>query len=209
MSGGNDRAAKQARQAEERRLAQIAGTQGAINRVFDSPGRQAEIDDVVGALREQGVGEVDEQKANTERALKFALARGGLIGGSTQNDQRKDVSKAYLKALLDIDRQAAGVGADLQARDQDARSRLLTLATTGLDATTAAQQSAAALQTNLQAERSTDFAKGAGDAFLPFKEFADQRRDEAQRRQAQSDAGRRINIFGPSAATAYAYGGRG
>lgn len=205
MSGGNDNAAKQARKAEEQRQASIAQTQAAINRVFDSPNRQAEIDDVVGALREQGITQLDEQKANTDRALRFALARSGLIGGSTQLDQQRDLAKAYGQGVLDIERQAQGAGADLQARDQEARARLISLATSGLDATTAAQQSAAALRTNLEAGKSTAMAQGIGDAFSQFQKFAEASRDAQQRRQALYDANR--NLYGPSSATSFAYGG--
>lgn len=206
MSGGSDKSAKQARKAEEKRLASISTTQAAINRVFNGAGREAEIADVVGALREQGTTELNEQKADTDRGLKFALARGGLIGGSTQLDQQRDLSKAYGKGLLDIERQAQGAGASLRAADQDARARLISLATSGLDATTAAQQSAQALRSNLETSRSTAVAQGVGDVFSSFKTFADQAREAQQRRQAIYDAGRQI--YGPSAATTFAYGGQ-
>lgn len=205
MSGGSNNASKQAQKVEQQRQQSIGLTQAAINRVFDSPGREAEIQDYVGALREKGLMDLDEQKADTDRALKFALARGGLIGGSTQNDQQSDLSRAYQKGVLDIENSAQGAGADLRTADQDARARLISLATQGLDTTTAATQAAAAMRSNLESGRSTAMAKGIGDTFLSFKGFADRARDAQQRRTALYDANR--NLYGPSSATAFRYGG--
>lgn len=207
MSGPSNKSSKAAQKAEQDRVRAISSTQSRINSIFDNPGREGEISDYVGALREKGTLDLNEQKAENDRLLKFALARGGQIGSSTQVDQQRDLSEAYGRGLLDIERGAQSAGADLRMADEDARARLISMATQGLDMTTAAQRSAAAMRTNLESGRATAQVKAAGDVFNQFKQFSDQARESKQRQQALYDAGR--NLYGPSAATAYNYGGRG
>lgn len=206
MGGKPDtKAADEANRAEQERQASIRATQGRINQVFNDPSRAADIADTVGAVQQFYQRDLDEDKALNDRALKFALARGGLIGGSTQNDQQATLGKEYGKGLLAVQQKALGVGSQLESADQDARARLISLATSGLDATTAAQQSAAALRSNLESTKSSALTQGIGDFFGQTKSFADQARDAAQRRRANQDAG--WSLYGPSAATGSGYGG--
>jgi len=187
--GGSNSAANEATRQEQARQAAIKNTQGRVNQVFDSPERATDIADYVGALREYYGEDLNRQKATNDRELKFSLARGGLIGGSTQNDQQAEQGRVYSRGLLDIDRKALGAGAELEAADQDARARLISLATSGLDATTAASQASAAMRTNLQAGQSASRAQGIGDIFASLKPVIDNSRDAAQRRRANADAG--------------------
>ncbi|WP_205903568.1 hypothetical protein, partial [Pseudomonas viridiflava] len=89
----------------------------------------------------------------------------------------------------------------LEAADQEARARLIQLATSGLDATTAASQAAAGLRSNFESARSQAFGEQLGDQFATVGGFVKQRRDEAARRQANRDAN--FNLYGGGAA----YGG--
>jgi hypothetical protein len=205
MSGGNDNAAKEAQRAQERKDAAIKNTQARVNAVFDSPERAADLADFVSALREQRLGQLSEAKQTADRDLRFSLARGGQIGGSVQRDRNTELGEAYTRGLIDTERAVQGERANIEAADQDARARLIQLATSGLDATTAATQASQALRSNLQAGQSTAQAKGVGDVFASFADFAKQSREAQQRRQALYDANR--NIYGPSAATAFNYGG--
>lgn len=207
MGSSNNRAADEANRQEQERRAAIAATQGRINQVFDNPQRAADIADFVDATRSYYGDDLNRQKADSDRELRFALARGGLVGGSTQRDQQQRLGEDYSRGLLRVDQMALGAGAELEAADQDARGRLIQLATSGLDATTAAQQSAAAMRSNLQAFRPEMRANQLGDAFGSVKGFADQARDSAERRRANRDAG--FNLYGPSAATGHYYGGFG
>jgi hypothetical protein len=193
MSGGSNKSAEAANRMEQERQARIAQTQSAVNRVFDSPGRQAEIDDVVNASRQF-------------HTQDLTLARSGVTGGSTQVDQQKVLGEDYQRGVLEVDRRARATGAGLQAADQDARARLIQLATSGLDATTASRQAAESMRVNLAAGRAAETAERLGDAFVGSRPYVQNSRDDAQRRQSIYDAGR--NLYGPSGATAYAYGGR-
>jgi hypothetical protein len=204
--GGNNRSANEANRMEQERQAAIKATQGRINQVFNDPSRQGDIDDYMGAIREYHTDDLGRQKGDADRELRFALARGGLTGGSTQRDQQKLFGDDFARGLLDVERRAQGAGAELQAADQDARARLISLATSGLDATTAAQSAASAMRTNLEAGKSAAMAEGMGNVFGNVATYADRAREAAQRRRGLADSG--YSPYQPSAATGFYYGGR-
>jgi hypothetical protein len=207
MSGGGNSAAREANAAEDRRQAQIKSTQQRINQVFNDPQRAADIADLVNATREYYTGDLNRQKADADRGLKFALAKSGLTGGSTQVDQQRLLGENYSRGVLSAEQKALGQGASLEAADQDARARLISLATSGLDATTAAQQAAASMRSNLQANQSTAQADALGDVFGTFNQFAQQARDAQKFRQGYQDTvpgGKRVALYG----TTTGYGGK-
>lgn len=203
MSSPSNRASQQAQAAEQQRLAAITATQGRINEAFNDPRRQAEIDQFVSGIRELKLGDLNEQKANADRELKFALARGGQVGGSTHRDQQTELGKGYQKGVLDVDQQALGAGADLRAADDAARGRLISLATTSLDATTGAQQAASAMRSSIEAGRSAATAQGVGNFFGSVSDFAKESRAAAERRRGLRDSG--FGTYQPIAG----YGGNG
>lgn len=197
MSGGGDnRAADQARRDEEARAAAIRNTQGRINQVFDSPQRAADIADAVGAYREYGLQDLDRQKQVADRQSKFALASRGLIGGSTHVDQQAEFGRKYSRGVLDIERAARGVGANIEAADQDNRARLISLATTGLDATTGAQQAAASMRTALEAGKSGSQMQGLADVFGQFAKYYEDSRIAKRNREADQRAFGLYNLGG-------------
>lgn len=189
-------AADEAAAAEKARQAAIAATQGRVNAVFDSPARDAEIERAVAGRRDLDTRELNREKGNTDRQLKFALARNGQIGGSTQIDKGTEFAEAYARGLLNVERGAQGFGAGIRGADQDARARLISLATAGLDATTGAQQAAEAMRVNLEAGKADRSASGVADAFAGFGDFLKRSREMADRRKADSVSG--INYYRPS-----------
>lgn len=203
--GGSSRAADEANRQEQQRQAAIRGTQARVNQVFDSPQRGADISDFVGAMRDYYQQDLDRQKVDTDRQLRFAMARGGLLGGSVNVDTQKQFGEQYGRGLLDVERRAQGAGAELEAADQDARARLISLATSGLDATTAASQAAAAMRTNLAAGKSQAQAQGLGDAFGQFSQFIKQSREAAEKRRGIDDAYGLGGLY--NTASQYRYGG--
>lgn len=190
-------AADEANAAEQARLAQITATQGAVNNVFDSPSRAADIADFVNATRDFYGRDLDEQKAYNDRQLRFALARSGQLGGSLQLDKQTQFGKDYSKALLAIDQKARGAGANLETQDQDARARLIALATSGLDATTGAQQAAAAMKSSLEGQKAESQVQGLGDMFSNFTKFYQDSRDAAERRRGWDATG--YSLYQPNA----------
>lgn len=195
FGGPDNKASKEAQAAENARQAAIAATQGRVNAVFDSPERQAEIERAIAAQREYETGALNEKKADTDRQLRFALARNGQTGGSTQVDQQKRFGQDYAKALLGVERSAQGFGANIRGADQDARARLISLATAGLDATTGARQAAESMRVNLQAGNAERNAGNVANAFSSFDDFLKSSRERADRQRADRIAG--FNYYQP------------
>jgi hypothetical protein len=199
MSSGGNSAAKAANQAEADRQSAIRRTQSQVNTVFNDPKRQADINDFVNATRSYYQQDLDRQKGNADRGLKFALARSGLTGGSTQVDQQQLMGEDYGRGLLQVEQKAQGAGASLSAADQDARARLISLATSGLDATTAAQQASAAMRSNLEAGKSEAQLGSLADSFGQTNSFLQNVKDQQKFRQGYLDGtpgGKRVALYG-------------
>ncbi len=200
MSGGNDDAQKAAERAERERQASIAATTGAVRDVFNSPARTAQYEDAYQATRALGMTDLDRQKAQADRDARFALARGGLTGGSRANDVGRQLGEDYVKGLLEVDRRALAGKADLMAADQTAQNNLISMAQAGLDMTTATQQAENALRSNLAAGESTRLAGGLGDIFGSVGQIKQASDEERIRRQAERSYGQ--SLYSPY----YSYG---
>ncbi|MBN5028202.1 hypothetical protein JY419_02025 [Stenotrophomonas maltophilia] len=194
-------AADVAARMEMERQERIREAQGRINQVFDNPRRAKDIADFVSATRSKLMEDLNRQNTDAARELKFSLARGGLTGGSVNVDQNRRLTDEYNRGLINVEGRAQGAGAQLEAADQDNRARLIQLATSGLDATTAASQAAAGLRSNFENAKSQAFGEQLGDQFATIGGFVKNRREEAARRQANRDAN--FNLYGGGAA----YGG--
>ncbi|MDV6189868.1 hypothetical protein RYH75_11445 [Stenotrophomonas geniculata] len=194
-------AADVAARMEMERQERIREAHGRINQVFDNPRRARDIADFVSATRSKLMEDLNRQDTDAARELKFSLARGGLSGGSVNVDQNRRLTDEYNRGLINVEGRAQGAGAQLEAADQDQRARLIQLATSGLDTTTAASQAAAGLRSNLESAKSQAFGEQLGDQFATIGGFVKNRREEAARRQANRDAN--FNLYGGGAA----YGG--
>lgn len=182
MGSGSNNAQQQAQQAEAQRQAQISATVGAINSAYGNPQRQQQIQDFVQAMRSYYGNDLDRQKAINDRELKFALARNGQTGGSTQIDQQRTAGEMFQRGVLDAEQRAQGAGAQLAGQDQQTKLNLIGMAQSGLDAGTAAQQAAEAMRTSLQSEQGTAKAQGLGDIFGTMATLYDRSRQAKQYR---------------------------
>lgn len=192
MSGGNDRAQKEAQRAEEQRQAAIRQTSAGVEAAFSSPQRQQQYQDFYSATRDLGMTDLNQQKTIADRSAKFALARGGLTGGSRARDVGTALGKDYVEGLLNVDRRAQGAMADLMSADQTSKNNLLSLAQSGLDLTTATQNAASALRANLQSGEATRLAGGLGDLFGTAAELKRASEDARIRRQAEIQYGNTV-----------------
>lgn len=192
--GNPNKASDAAQQAENERMAAIKATQAQVNQVFDSPERAADIDRAMGGMRDLEMAELNRRKAETDRQLKFALARNGQTGGSTQVDQNRTFADQYGRALLGVERNVQNFGAGIRSADQDARARLISLATQGLDATTGARQAAEAMRVNLASGQTDQNLGSIANAFSGFNDFLKSSREAAERRRADQVAG--MNYYG-------------
>lgn len=194
-------AADVAARMEMERQERIREAQGRINQVFDNPRRARDIADFVSATRSKLMEDLNRQNTDAARELKFSLARGGLSGGSVNVDQNRRLTDEYNRGLINVEGRAQGAGAQLEAADQDARARLIQLATSGLDATTAASQAAAGLRSNFENARSQAFGEQLGDQFAGITGFVKRRLEESGQRKAVRDSN--FSLYGGGAA----YGG--
>lgn len=92
--------------------------------------------------------DVDRQAAEAERANRFGLARSGLLGGSANIDSVADINRRTNEGLMKVGGIADQAAADLKTADERTRSTLLSMAQSGIDTGTAAQQALKGLEVN-------------------------------------------------------------
>lgn len=185
MSSPSTKAADEANRQEQQRQAAIQQSVGSINSVFDDPKRQGQIDDLFDATRTYLTDDLNKQKKNTDRSLKFAMARSGLTGGSANVDAVRRVGEDYTKGALEADRRAQAAAADLRTQDEQARLNLIAMAQSGLDATSGASQAVSAMRNNLATSQSTATAQGLGDTFAQFADLYRKSQDSAEERRTR------------------------
>jgi hypothetical protein len=184
MGGGSNRAQREAEAQERQRQEAIRSGTERVRSTFASPERQAQIGEFVNATRSLLTGELNKQQGQAVRGNKFALARSGQLGGSLQVDRSRQLGETYGRGLLEAERRAQSAGADLRGADEDAQARLIGLVQGGLDATTAAQQAAQSMRSNLAAGSATRSVNDLGNVFGSFGDYFQQSRDAAARRRA-------------------------
>jgi len=187
MGSGSNNAQKQAERQERERQAAIGQSVGQINAVFDNPNRKREIDDFLGATREYYLGNLNQQKAENDRALKFATARSGLTGGSESIDRVRRAAEDYTRGVTEVDRRAQGAANELRSQDEQARMNLIAMAQSGLDATTASQRASTALQNNLAGNLASARTAALGDAFGGMADIYKRSREQAAERRGYRD----------------------
>jgi hypothetical protein len=179
--------------AEVARQGRISGNVRDINSAF--AGRQSQYDELGAALRERLNTALGRQRADATRQSKFALAKSGLTGGSAAIDAGRNLSRENQEGVLQVERQARGGVADLQAKDEQARTQLISLAQSGNDIGNAAAQTAAGLRANLEGAKSADLVNGLGDVFGATAKTYRAQQDAAARRRGLSEASTYTKAF--------------
>ena len=183
-SGGN--ASNEALAYEQQRQAQIKATQRAIESAFTTPQREADIQDFLKATRGYYRQDADQQQGDAARQLRFALARTGQTGGRYDIDTNQRLAETYQRGLLEADRRAQSSASALRNADTEAKMRLFQMAASGLDTTTALQNSAQALRQNLEQTRADAREGGLGDLFARFGDIYASSQKAAEERKAQT-----------------------
>lgn len=186
-SGGNNRAQRAAERAEAERQQQISSGTAELNRIFGSPERERQIGDVLDATREKFMMDLDRQKVDTDRNLKFAMARGGLSGGSLAADKGREVGETYIRGRTEAERKAQGVASDIRLTDQASKQNLLAMIQSGLDMNTASMQATQSLQNNLASARSGASMGALDNMFGMFGDLWTQSRENDVRRRTARD----------------------
>jgi hypothetical protein len=202
-SGGNNDAQRQAEQNEAERQRQIAASTGQINAIFDSPERQAQYAKLGADTTKYFTDQLNEQKVNADRNLKFALARGGQIGGSVQIDQTKQLGNDYLKGIIEATRRGNSAAANLRSADESTRMNLIAAAQAGLDATTGASNAASSLRSNLEGAQADATANSLGDLFGDVSSIYKKSQDDKAYRQQYKNG---LSLYSPMYGAGYAGG---
>jgi hypothetical protein len=186
MGGNSGKAAQaEATKQEAERQARIANATKRIDSIFSAPGRERQYQDYGQATNALYLQDANRQKTNADRLLRFAMARGGLTGGSAALAGGRNVRDEYTRGVLEAARRSQAGVADLRSQDNAARLNLIQLANAGTDATSAAQNAAAAMRTNLAAAQTGAVAGGLGDIFGTTAELYKRQQEAAERRRAQ------------------------
>lgn len=109
--------------------------------------------------------EVDRQAAEAERLNRFGLARTGLLGGSVNVDSVSDLNRRTNEGLMRAGGIADQAAADLKTADERTRSNLISLAQSGIDTGTAAQQALKGLEVNAANAASARAGSTVGSLF--------------------------------------------
>ena len=117
--------------------------------------RQRLYDNQKAAVYDLNRMDVDRQAAEAERANRFGLARAGLLGGSANVDSIGDLDRRTNEGLM-----RAGGNAD-----ERTRANLISLAQSGIDTGTAAQQALNGLEVNAANAASARAGATVGDLF--------------------------------------------
>lgn len=154
--GGGDGGAAQ-REAERQSRIQ-AGT-NTVNSIFGigNDEAMAQRNSLYDATKEDTrafySNQLEQDRAEAERALKFQKARAGIIGSSQANDLDTKYQQALDKGLLDVANRADSAATQFRTSDEQSRLNLISKVVAGLDQGTAAQNAAATLQTNQNAAK--------------------------------------------------------
>lgn len=159
--GGGTDAAEIERQRQERAQQAI----NAINKVFDDADRDALYQSHRDAVYDLNTQEVERQAEQMERANRFALARNGLLGGSVDVDSATELNRRTNEGLAKAGGIADAAMSDLMAADENTRSNLVSMATAGTDATTAAQLASSGLKQNMESAAADKAVASVGDLF--------------------------------------------
>jgi len=168
LFGSSNSASKAAEEEERRRREEIEAGQRRIEGIFGSPEREADIVGLEDAVRAFLQGDLGRQKKDTDRNLKFSLARSGLSRGSVDVDQNSRLADDFLRGILEVERRSKSAGSSLRAEDFSTKNALFSQILGGLDTTTAANQATSALQQNIDLTKSSSFQQGLGKLFGNF-----------------------------------------
>src|ERR1700755_506060 len=149
FGGSDDKAQKQDEAQQQQQQQDIQDAISKINGVFDDPARQQQYDDLQKSTTDYYTQDVNNQEAVNARKLKFSLARQGLVGGSQQAVEGKQLTQDYDKAILQASQQGQSAAANLRSADEQSRNNLIAQAEAGLTAGDAGTQATTSLYNNL------------------------------------------------------------
>lgn len=146
MSTSN--AAAQAQQQQQQQQQAINSQIQQINSAFAN--RQSQYNNYLTALNQSYQTQLNLQQSQASRGLKFALARNGMTGSSVAADQGAELQRENAQGQITAEEQAQAKLAGLESSDVATKNQMISLAEAGGNIGNAAQQTATALQANIQ-----------------------------------------------------------
>ena len=170
FKGGSS--SKSAERMERERQARVQAAVDAINNIFDptpytsvdknsvvtdgyDPSQNPNSRETLYNEQEQAVydlnaKEVNDQYADAERTNRFALARNGLLGGSSDVESNANLQEKTNEGLIQARALGQQAASDLRTADEQSKQSLIAMAQSGIDTGTAQQMAAAQLNANAQ-----------------------------------------------------------
>lgn len=102
------------------------------------------------AVYDLNAKEVNDQYADAERANRFALARNGLLGGSSDVESNANLQEMTNEGLIQARALGQQAASDLRTADEQSKQSLIAMAQSGIDTGTAQQMAQAQLSANAQ-----------------------------------------------------------
>ena len=186
--GGGDKATKAAAAEEAARKKQVSDATSAIERAFGGTSRQGQLDEFIKALRGEFTTEAGRQRGIASRRGRFSAARSGLTGGSAAADAQVRIGEQFQTGLLESERLSQAALADLRSADEASRRSLIGLAQGGSTVTSAAQNAANALRSNIAGARSGTAVSSLGDIFAESTEIISGAEEAAERRRGLKES---------------------
>lgn len=168
--GGDNGAAAREAQRQARQDAAIAqidelfgvrGTKAAQNKAARDSLYSKVRDDVIAYHRP----DLDRQKTDSARALKFSLADRGLTGGSVEVDQNRDLQDRYLRGVLALTNKGDSAANEIRGADSRTRLDMIGRINAGADANTAVSSAMNEMSSNINNARDAAMGQGVGSFF--------------------------------------------
>jgi hypothetical protein len=179
----------------------------AINNAFAN--RQGQYDQYLAALNTSYQTQLAQQQAQAGRQLKFSLARGGQTGGSIAAQEGGELQREEGQGQVTAQEQAQAKLAGLESSDVAEKQQMISLAESGANIGNAAQQTATALQANLNNAQSNLGPNTLGNVFGNINNTTNAMNNAYQSRMGLRAAQAYANPFSNSTSTAGGYGGAG
>lgn len=171
-----------AQQAEVDAKIRESRRQSAVNRIkgiFDN--REAAYDRVQNATTEHFLQQLNEQRDQAQRRIRFGLASRGLTGGSRANFVQGQAAKDYLQGKVGAQNRGMNAAQQMRIADEQAQQRLIGLAQSGLSTGSSAAMAQQALAQSLANARQRSQIGSIGNVFSDlldqhnrYKDFQEQ-----------------------------------
>lgn len=167
--GDNGAAAREAeRQAKQdaaiAQIDELFGVRGA-SAAQKKAAREAQYSTVRNDVINYHRPDLDRQKEDAARALKFSLAGRGLTGGSVEVDQGSDLQDRYLRGVMALTNKGDSAANEIRGADSRTRLDMISRINAGADAGTALNSSVSEMAANAAAARDAAMGQGVGNFF--------------------------------------------